>query len=99
MYTNRTEHDIRMAFEPGYEEKWRELESYRVRIHGVVFQTREWLPMLVFSIAYGVAVALLSHMDWMSFAAPVIVMTIRVGVGLAFIRYEVQREREELGID
>jgi hypothetical protein len=95
---DQTEHDLRMAFEPGYEEKWRELESYRVRIHGIVFQTREWLPMLVFSIGYGVAVALLSHMDWMALAAPAIVMTIRVGVGLAFIRYNVRRRREELGL-
>lgn len=94
-----TEHDLRMAFEPGYEEKWQELEFHRVRIRRIVFQTREWLPSLVGSIAYGVVAALLSRMYWMALAAPVIVMTIRVGVGLAFIWYEVRRERERLGID
>jgi hypothetical protein len=95
---DQTEHDLRMAFEPGYEEKWQELESYRDRIRGVVFPTREWLPILVGSIACGVVVALLLHMDWMVLAAPAIVMTIRVGVGLAFIRYNVRRRREELGL-
>lgn len=93
-----TEHDLRMAFEPGYEEKWQELELYRDRIRRTMFQTREWLPMLVALIANGVG-ALLLGMGWITLVVPPIVMTIWVGATLAFIHRRVRMKRKELGID
>lgn len=93
---NRTEHRLRLSFDPEYEEKWREVEKDREAVRRVVIKMMWSRSLLMLWFWYGAMTYILSRSWPAAFAVPVVLWVVESGL---YAWVSDRRKRKELGID
>lgn len=92
---NRTEHRLRLAFDPDYEAKWRELERDRETVRKVTIKMMWSRSLLALSFWCGSMTYILT-MSWAAaFAVPSLLWVVESGL---YALVSDRKKRKELGI-
>lgn len=92
---NRTEHRLRLAFDPEYEAKWRELEEDRRAVRIVTVKMMGSGSLITVSLWYGMMAYLWTRSWLISFLTPPIVWLIESAL---YMWWADRKKRKELGI-
>lgn len=92
---NRTEHKLRLAFDPEYEAKWREVEKDRAAVRRVTIKMMWSRSLLVLFFWLGAMTYILSRSWLAAFVVPVVFWVVESGL---YAWVSDRRKREELGI-
>ena len=93
---NRTEHKLRLAFDPEYEAKWREVEKDRAAVRRVTIKMMRSRSLFAIFFWCGSMVYILSQSWPAAFAAPVVLWIVESGL---YAWVSDRRKRKELSID
>lgn len=92
---NRTEHRLRLAFDPEYEAKWRELEEDRRTVLRVIVKMMRSRSLIILSF-WGGMIAYLATRSWsISVLTPPIAWLIESAF---YMWWADRKKRKELGI-
>ena len=92
---NRTEHKLRLSFDPEYEAKWKELVSDRKSSLRAIYKSIWTRSMLILAIWQGGMVYLLSRSWTCAIIAPPITWLVENGL---YFWLSDRKKRKELGI-
>jgi hypothetical protein len=92
---NRTEHRLRLAFDPDYEAKWRELEEDRKVVLKVTVKMMGSKSLIILSFWLGMMVYVATQSWLIAFLTPPIVWMIESAL---YMWWADRKKRKELGI-